>query len=197
MSSRASAGTRSPAPRRIDVAGDDLAPRQFHPCAVAEHGRGRRDLLLESPDGSFRPERLPGIDAGAEENDTGDDRRLGDFAEQGRAGAGEEQDEHQRVCRPAQYLRDLGRHARACERVRSRGLQPFPRVVAREARLACPQTHEQSVERFAAEPFEGWVPRACHRTGMRDGQPMMAEVFDLRATSHDASRPPQAGMMSG
>jgi len=64
-----------------DIAWNEAAALDLHPAAVAPDGRGRSQLRLQLSHRAFGAECLPVVERDAENDDGGDDRRIGGLAE--------------------------------------------------------------------------------------------------------------------
>ena len=86
------------------IAGNNFASLDFLPLAVAENSGGRRDILAKLLDGFLRAVGLNEIDGHAEGDDDENYGCVGRISECERCGAGNEQDDDQRIQKEQQQL---------------------------------------------------------------------------------------------
>ena len=96
-SSRASAGTRSPADRRTTSPGTSSRRGISTPGAVAQHGRRRRHLEPQALGRPLRAEGLQEVERDRQQHHARDEHRVDDLAQGGRDDARHEQEQHERV----------------------------------------------------------------------------------------------------
>jgi hypothetical protein len=136
-------GNQIAGPEVNDVARHDVAPGTLYPSAIASHGRGWRNLFLKTRHGALRAKGLPHIEAGAQEHDAGDDERLRGLAQESGRGASNQQDDHQRVRRSTNELRQLRFQPRDLKLIRTEGLQASCRLTGVESLVRRLKTNEE------------------------------------------------------